>query len=344
VSASRVPAKAVAGMVLLLAGTGAAQLAWLDRALPGSPGAAAAAVFGPLVLCSVWLALIMTEVTRRRVEALLRGLHEVARGNFDAELPLPREPVLRAVSEAFARTGDALRRLTEKLAFADAQRRRLFSDLAHELATPSTAILGLVDTLTTPALVPGEAARAALLSALEEEALRLARLVADVRDLAMTEDPDVSFALEPADVAGLIAEALDRFRLVQPEGAEIVLRAERAVASVDAARLEQTLVNLLRNAKRYARPEGRIEVDVGPDGPWVRLVVEDSGAPLPSEVLAHLGERLYRGDPSRGAGTGGAGLGLAIVRAIVHRHGGAVTFAHGASGGLRVTIRVPAGG
>jgi signal transduction histidine kinase len=344
-----IPFKSIALTLLLLAVTGWAQVARLDWAL-ALPGARAhqAIVDGvtvPLLACSAWLFVVMTAVTRVRVRAVVRVLEQVAAGNFQAQLPTPGEPVFRAVGHAFAKTNEALQRLTDRLAFADAQRRRLFADLAHELATPSTAILGLVDTLGSETLVPTAEGRAALLAVLEREALRLARLVGDVRDLAMVEDPDVSFAREPADVAELAAGAIERFRVVSPEGAAITLRATRAWASVDAARIEQTLVNLLRNAKRHAPSGGVIEVEAAPDGASVRLVVEDGGPPLPNEILARLGERLFRGDPSRSAETGGVGLGLAIVRSIVHRHGGTLDFARGGprgQGGLRVTVRLPA--
>jgi two-component system, OmpR family, sensor histidine kinase BaeS len=339
-----IPWRTIAWTLGLLAATGWAQVARVDRALPGHHRAVVEAVAGPLLASGAWMALVVTLVTRMRVRALLRALAQVAAGNFQAKLPVPRESVLRAVNDAFTRTNEALARLTDRLAFADAQRRRLFSDLAHELATPSTAILGLVDTLGSEALVPTAAERAALHAVLEREALRLARLVGDVRDLAMMDDPDVVFAREPADMADLAASAIERFRVVSPGGAAITLRASRAWAPVDAARIEQALVNLLRNAKRYAPAGGVIEVEAAPDGAWVRLVVEDGGPPLPNEIIARLGERLFRGDPARSAETGGAGLGLAIVRSIVHRHGGTIDFARGGArgqGGLRVTVRLP---
>jgi signal transduction histidine kinase len=340
----RVPWRTVAFRALLFAGTGAVQLALLDRALPGSVAgrAVVAAVLVPLFFSTALTALVTTVVAKVRIEELLRVLREVATGNFGAKLREPGEPVVRVVRDAFAATGAALERLRARLAFADAQRRRLFSDLAHELATPSSAILGLVDTLSAPGLVPTEEGRAALLLVLDGEASRLARLVADMRDLAMVEDPDIAFAREPLDLGRLVEDATDRFRVVHPQGAALHVRAEPVWASVDDARLEQVLVNLLRNAKRYAPAGGRIEVALAPDGRWARLVVEDSGPPLPDATLARLGDRLFRGDPSRSAETGGAGLGLAIVRSVVARHGGTVDFGRGESGGLRVVVRVPA--
>jgi two-component system, OmpR family, sensor histidine kinase BaeS len=363
-SSLRVPFKTLAVLGAFLAITATGQLLWLTRALRGLvlsdaaggprsaevaadhvlPRDVVIAVTLPLFACAVGASLVLSLVTRMRVHVLVRALEDVAQGNFKGRLPLPREPLLRVVQDTFAKTNEALDQLTRKLAFADAQRRRLFSDLTHELATPSAAILGLVDTLGRADLVPTDGARATLLATLEQEALRLARLVSDVRDLAMVEDPDVSFACEPADVATLVTEAVQRFRLVQPEGAIITVSARSAWASVDAMRIEQALVNLLRNAKRYAPPTGSIEVEVVPEGAWARLAVENTGALLPDEIFARLGERLFRGDPARTRQTGGLGLGLAIVRSIVHRHGGQVEFARGARGGLRVTVRVPACG
>jgi signal transduction histidine kinase len=332
---------AVVGAILFI--TGAAQVIWLGAVVDASKpwSALIMAVGAPLVVCALLVSLLQSSVMHRRIRTLVKALEDVARGNFQVRLPDPREPLLGAVNAAFAKTGKALDELTQNLTHADAHRRRLFSDLAHELATPSSAILGLADTLGRADIVTTEERRVSLLAALEREALRLARLVADLRDLAMVEDPDVSFDREPYNVASLVMEAVERFCLVHAEGAAVTVRASDAWARIDAARMEQALVNLLRNAKHYAPACGSIEIEVALDGAWVRLVVENSGAALPNAILARLGERLFRGDPSRSRSTGGSGLGLAIVKSVVHRHDGQLEFTGGERGGLRVLLRLP---
>jgi signal transduction histidine kinase len=338
----------------VLGATALGQLAWLAAAArdAGVTSSAAlehgaiVAICAPLAVSIVICGSVGSLLATWRVRELVAAFDAVATGNFDVRMQLstPVAPALRVVNDAFARMGEDLEKLTQRLAGVDAQRRRLFSDLAHELATPSAAILGLVDTIARPDLVPTDEARAPLLVTLEQEALRLARLVEDLRDLARLEDPDVTFTRERADVARAVEGAVERFRLIQPAGAMIAVHARTAFADVDASRIEQTLINLLRNAKRYAPASGSIDVDVGPSSGGVTLVVENGGEPLAPEILARLGERLFRGDPSRTQATGGAGLGLAIVRSIVHRHGGTIDFANGPKGGLRVTVVLPASG
>lgn len=340
----RVPFKSLAGVTAFLAVTAVVQIYALDRLL--GPGEArrpvVLAVVIPLVACAACVGVAVTLLTRARSAALIAAFEKVARGDFDVSLPTPREPVLRAVRDAFARTTAAIAELTRNLSHADAQRRRLFSDLAHELATPSASILGLSDTLARPDLVANAGGQAALLAALEKEAERLARLVSDLRDLAVVEDPDISFAGETADVATLVRATVDRFTVIHPDCAPISLRVDAtAVATLDSARVEQALINLLRNAMRHTPAGGAITIDVQAAGGWVIVSVENAGAPLPDEIFARLGERFFRGDPSRSASTGGLGLGLAIVRSIAHRHGGAIMFSAAGGGGLRAELRLP---
>ncbi|HZJ65494.1 MAG TPA: ATP-binding protein, partial [Kofleriaceae bacterium] len=110
----------------------------------------------------------------------------------------------------------------------------------------------------------------------------------------------------------------------------------------DAMRVDQALANLLSNAMRYTPSGGRIAIGVEHVAQTVQLTVEDSGTGVPDDVLPRLGQRLLRLDPSRNRTTGGSGLGLSIVSAIVKRHDGTLQFGRAALGGLRVVVTLPA--
>jgi signal transduction histidine kinase len=245
---------------------------------------------------------------------------------------------------AFLRMQAALREAMGRLAHADAQRRRFFADLAHELATPTSTLLGLAETLARPELTPTPEARARLLAGFERETARLERLVADIRDLANLEDPDVRVHRTPTDVGALAAAIVEHVRALPSDAprARIDVDAPAAIAPIDATRVEQVLVNLLTNALRYTPADRAVHVRVEDRGARVRIEVEDEGPGVPDDVLPRLGERLYRADPSRDRRTGGHGLGLAIVHAIAHKHGGAVAFERGVAGGLRAVVELPA--
>jgi signal transduction histidine kinase len=288
--------------------------------------------------------LALSAVVRRRVRVLTEGIQRVAQGDHSARLPPPPDSDLVELQESFEHMQLALSRAHARLAHADAQRRRLFADLAHELATPTSAILGLVDTLASPALCPPED-RQRRMEALEQEASRLERLVADVRELAHLDDPDVPFVLERVNLGHLARRAAVRLEATpgeRPCPAVSVLTGPREVtARVDPVRMDQVLNNLLGNARRYTPSPGSIRVEVFQDETHVGWVLEDSGPGVPDHALERLGERLYRADPSRDRRTGGHGLGLAIAMAIVSRHQGALRFGRASLGGLRVEVRLP---
>ncbi len=110
----------------------------------------------------------------------------------------------------------------------------------------------------------------------------------------------------------------------------------------DERRLEQVVQNLVANAVRHTPRGGRIALRAAPAGADVVLIVEDSGPGIPAEHLPHVFDRFYRVDPARDAMSGGSGLGLSIVRAVVEQHGGRVSATNGAMGGARFELRLPA--
>ncbi len=327
--------KVAFSILFVLALVGVVQLV-LVRAAGGNETLIGLAFLGPAVIGSGFAGIITALVARRRARRLVQALDAIARGDLEERLPDAPDSEFVAVQHAFNTMGGALAEARAKLERADAERRRLFADLAHELATPASAMLGLVDTLAEPSLCATEADRARLMSALDGEATRLARLVADLRELATLDEPDVRVEREPTNLAALAGRVVDR----PPFAGHVELIGSAVTVSADPLRLEQVLVNLLKNALRYAGT-GAVRVEVSAAGAVARLTVEDAGPGVADEQLARLGERLFRGDPSRDRRTGGHGLGLAIVRAIVEKHGGTITFAHAKLGGLAVEIELP---
>lgn len=296
----------------------------------------------PPVALSALTFVIARVMILRRSRPLLEAFARVARGEFDHELPPPPEPDLGPLRDAFERMRVDLGRAVSQLSHQDAQRRRLFADLAHELGTPISSQLGLVDVLRGPR-GGDEAERERLLSALERETQRLERLVRDLRDLALLDDPDVAVLKASADVAEIAARAASPFA-ERAAGPRVELRLSPVEAEVDALRIEQVVANLLSNAARHAPADSEVLVMVREEAEQALLVVEDEGPGVPEAMLARLGERLLRLDPSRDRRSGGAGLGLSIVMAIVQRHGGSVRFGQGERGGLRVEVRLPRAG
>jgi len=280
-------------------------------------------------------------VTRMRVRVLTSAFRKISGGDLHAKLP----PVLNSaenleMTAEFAKMASALEQRTSQLRHADAQRRRLFADLAHELATPITSVLGIADALADRERFAGPE-RERLMAHLLHEAARLQHLSADVRALALLDDPDTHLELGPVDVAKLGRGAVERAEVLVAGRIRVTGRVVEASCIGDAQRLDQVIANLLNNAMRYAPDGGEVVLAVTSSADEVVITVEDSGQGVPDELLPRLGERLFRIDPSRNRKTGGTGLGLSIVAAVVERHHGKLTFGRAELGGLRVTVRLP---
>lgn len=331
-SAARATATALSVLVLCAF----AQLFWLRAG-----GEAKYVVWLPVVVCGLCTWFYVDYFVRVRFGVVLDVFSRVADGELDLELPPPPDADVAAVRESLLRMSAALRSLTERLKNADSARRRLFADLSHELATPSSTIVALIDALAKPELCPTDEQKNEVIHALAGESARLVRLVNDMRDLGQLDDPDFHLEIAPTDLAKLVESAVQHWKRSHPDGPNVELSTSPMEANVDAQRVEQILINVLTNASRYAAEGQPIRVSLDRDGETPRIVVEDGGPGVPDEMLSHLGERLLRVDASRSRRTGGSGLGLSIVRAIVGRHGGNVRFDRSPLGGLRVTVLLP---
>lgn len=328
---------------LALVGMGTLQAVLLTTSLPRPLALGLPLAIAPFLSWG-FAATVVSYRTRALLAAfaqIAERLERIAVGDVDSPLPAPPDIDLVFVKQSFESVRRAVEEITANIKRADAQRRRLFADLVHELATPVSSVMGTVEMLADPDASLSPETRARLLQSLDEESARLDRLIGDLRDLARLEDPDVVLRPESADVAAIARRVAERIAALHPTGARISCEGAPARARVDAHRIEQIVTNLLTNALRYTPPDGEIAVRAEPHEGGARLEVEDSGAGVPDEMLPMLGERLVRIDPSRSRATGGSGLGLSIVSAIVRRHGGALRFDRGPRGGLRATIDLP---
>jgi two-component system OmpR family sensor kinase len=223
---------------------------------------------------------------------------------------------------------------------AAAERRRFLQRLDHELKNPLTAIraglANVVNGLTT------DTQRDALES-VETQVLRLSRLTADLRKLSELE----ARLLErvSVNVAELLQEAV-ALAQEQPEAdtRQLNLTLPQAPWPVpdvpgDWDLLFLAIHNLLDNALKFTRPGDTVEVRAFEDGAFVAIEVADTGPGIPQEELSRVWEELYRGQGARGIP--GSGLGLALARAIVERHGGRVTLRSRAGQGTVFTVRLP---
>ena len=309
--------------------------------------------FGPTLIATALLLLVagtavMAILVFRPVHRRLRGLEQAAAavgaGETAVRAPETGGDEVASLARRFNRMAADLDARVQELRDADRSRRQLLADVSHELMTPLTAMRGYLETLALPAAVKDDATRARYLGIVTEETLRLEAIIGDLLDLARLDDGGGSIEQERVPVGRLFDRVFARHqgalesrgvtleRDIAP-GGDIVIGDER--------RLEQVLQNLVANAVRHTPRGGRIALRASPDRADVVLVVEDSGPGIPAEHLPHVFDRFYRVDPARDARSGGSGLGLSIVRAVVEQHGGRVSASNGTMGGARFELRLP---
>ena len=245
------------------------------------------------------------------------------------------------------RLGVALNAMLDRLERAFGEReasedrlRRFIADASHELRTPLASIRGYAELFRMGAARdPADVEKA--MGRIEDEAARMGVLVEDLLTLArLDEVPDTPHA--ELDLAALVRDAVDDGRAVAP-GREIHLQVDGAAEVVgDRDQLRQVLGNLLRNAFVHTPAGTPIEVTLQRAGADVRLEVRDHGPGLPTSDAEALFERFWRSEAGRERGRGGAGLGLAIVAAIVDAHGGEVRAGNAPGGGASFVVTLPA--
>jgi two-component system sensor histidine kinase BaeS len=251
-------------------------------------------------------------------------------GDLDARVPESGDDEIAAVA-------DALNRLAETLQQEESLRKESVADLAHELRTPVQGILARVEAAQDGVLEDEQAN----LSAMHDEALRLARLLDDLSALAEAERPGLLLDAEPVDLAAVAGSQTAAFApAFADKGIALSSELDPAIVHGEPKRLEQIVVNLLSNALRYTDPGGTVLVVVRRDGDAALLEVRDSGIGIAPEDLPRVFTRFWRGEKSRSRDTGGAGIGLSIVKELVQAHGGAVSVDSVAGDGsvFRVTL------
>ncbi len=292
------------------------------------------------VLAGTGLALLAGMMIARRAMApiteLTSAAAEIARTR-DPSLAIPEPQAEDEVAELARTLEGMLRELDAAREETEAtlrRQRRFVADASHELRTPLTSVLANLELLAESLRGDqGEAAASALRSS-----QRMRRLVADLLLLARR-DGAQEVARARCDLAQIVAEAAGELGPVS-EHHEISLDVHPALVNGSRDELHRLAINLIENALRHTPPGTDIRVCTSTQDREVVLVVEDNGPGIEPDVAASLFERFVRGTGDRG---GSFGLGLAIVQAIAHAHGGSVAVEHSREPtGARFVVRLPA--
>jgi len=265
------------------------------------------------VCTTVFLAASLARWMSRPVMRVANAAAQLAAGQYDLRVPESGPREVRSLARSF-------NQLAAELEQQERVRQEFIENAAHELRTPLTNLQGYLEALRDGVIAPG----GDVFRSLHEEAERLVRLSSSLEALARGEGRELS--PRDTDVVLAMNAALDA---VRPLLERRSIRAsthmpDSAVAYVDPDHLAQILSNLLQNAAQYTDPEGEVHVGIDVQATRVNVEVLNSGPGIPADELERVFERFYRVDKSRDRATGGAGIGLAIVKLHVIAAGGEV--------------------
>jgi signal transduction histidine kinase len=277
---------------------------------------------------------LLSAVLVRAVTQPVRTMRDLARRIAGGDYAARAE--VRGAAELVSLSA-SLNRMAESLQHLEGLRKDLVANVAHELRTPLTNLRGYLEAVHEGVAPPSPET----IGMLHEEVMRLVRLVEALHDLSRLDALLPRLHRVPVDV-GALAERLVALRRPEFTARRITVRLDAPALSVqaDADLLSQALSNLLDNALKFTPPAGQVTVDVTRDDGAVRLAVSNSGDDISAEDLPFIFERFYRGEKSRSRASGGAGIGLAIVREVARAHGGQTGAASG-NGRTTVWFTVP---
>ena len=268
----------------------------------------------------------------RPVDAIREEVQDISARDLGRRVPLPK------ADDEIGRLAAGMNQMLDRLQFASDRQRRFVADASHELQSPLASSLAQLEVALAHPDAPEWPETA---SALVEDNRRMTKLVQDLLFLAKSDGAAATHVRAPVDLDDVVRAEVARLR---PRASVVVDVAgvSPVEARADADQIARVVRNLLENANRYAL--SRIVVELGQQDRVAILAVGDDGPGIPSDDRERVFERFTRLDDSRSRDTGGAGLGLAIVREIVERHGGSINVEAGPTGGARFVVRLPVDG
>ncbi len=222
-----------------------------------------------------------------------------------------------------------------------ARQRSLAADASHELRTPLAVLAGELELASKPGRSREELAAAVATAA--DEVTRLERITEDLLLLARGDEDKLVTYPAPTDIGALLTQSAGRAG-GRAGAAGVACRVNAPaglVASVNPGQLRRAVDNLVNNGLRFAPPGTDITLSAGQAGSMLVIEVRDRGPGFPPDFLPHAFERFRRPDRDRARSEGGAGLGLAIVRAIALAHGGQAAARNRPGGGAVVRLEIP---
>lgn len=270
----------------------------------------------------------------RSLRELTAATSVLAGGNLGHQVKVRSKDEIGELAESF-------NQMSAELAQSNELRRKMTADIAHDLRTPVSVILGYTEALSDEKLQ----ASPEIYDVMHTEARHLTRLIEDLKVLSSADAGELPLVFQTISPGRLLSRTADAHR-VRAEEKDIRLEVNAAEnlpdIEVDIERMAQVLGNLMSNALRYTPEGGKVELSAGTVSGQIRLDVTDTGPGIAADDLPNIFARSFRGDQARQQDSGETGLGLAIARSLVEAQGGTISVKSEKGTGTRFTILLPA--
>jgi two-component system sensor histidine kinase BaeS len=313
----------------------------LDRLRPGTPegnflaSVNQATLFSALAAAAIALLLgsILAYTLTRSLREMTTATQLLAKGALGHQVKVRSRDEIGTLAASF-------NQMSAQLAHSNGLRRQMTADIAHDLRTPLSVILGYTEALSDGKFNGSPE----MFSVMHTEALHLNHLIDDLKTLSLAdagEIPLVPQAVFPLDLLNRTAVAHQVKAGQQGVTIQVNAADDLPAVRVDVQRMAQVLDNLVSNALRYTPAGGEIRLSADRQGEEVRIQVADTGSGIAPEDVPFVFERLFRGDRARGQQYGETGLGLAIAKSLVEVQGGRIEVASTPGEGTTFTIQFP---
>jgi len=329
----------------IISGTGSINgIVYIATPLPvmGVPASLIIQLLGSLMF-AIALAFLAGNILSRQISKPLEQLNQaadaVSRGDLRTGIRIESN------IKEFDRLGVTFNSMISSLRQADEGKKSFLADVTHELRTPLTVIKGTIETLEDGALDDLEG-RGALLKSMLSETDRLIRMVNELLLLTRADAGVLQLEPQTVDLVSIINERGKMFSTLAMRKSlkfRFITPSQPATIFTDPDRLLQVMDNLFDNAIRHAHPKTEIILSITGEKNGYSISVNNQGACIPTDQLPFIFERFYRVDKARDRKEGGAGLGLAIAKALIQAMGGRISARSQAGQGTTVKIWLPVG-
>ena len=288
-----------------------------------------------MVFCIFAIALILAQILIKPFDRVSKAISEVKEGYTDDPISVPDYLETEHIVDSF-------NSLLERMIALDDSRKEFVANVSHELKTPITSVKVLADSLLAQQDVPAELYHEFMVD-IAEEIEREDKIINDLLALVKLDKSAAELNISAININDLTEIILKRLRpIARKKNIEVTLISKREIiAEVDEVKMSLILTNLVENAIKYNREQGKVDVTLDADHQFFTVEVADTGIGIPAESVSQIYERFYRVDKSHSREIGGTGLGLAITRSAVMLHRGSIKVDSVEGEGTTFTLKIP---